>query len=45
MDWIVLTLRLRRFLSKKMAEKYDVDVPPYPGIEQLVEVPVSDQKL
>jgi len=34
-----------RFLSKAVAEKYDIDVPPYQGIDQVVEVPTSEQKL
>ena len=29
-----------RFLTKGMAEKYGLDVPPYEGIDQVVEVPV-----
>ncbi|KAJ9645839.1 hypothetical protein H2199_002882 [Coniosporium tulheliwenetii] len=32
-----------RFLSKKMAEKYGLDMPPYEGIDQIVEVPVEGQ--
>ena len=34
-----------RFLGKAVAEKYDIDIPPYPGIDQVVEVPTSEQKL
>jgi NAD(P)H-hydrate epimerase len=34
-----------RFLSDEMARKYDVDVPPYQGIDQIVEVPLGDGKL
>jgi NAD(P)H-hydrate epimerase len=34
-----------RFLSKAMADKYDLDTPPYQGIDQVVEVPASEQKL
>jgi NAD(P)H-hydrate epimerase len=34
-----------RFLSKSMAEKYGLDVPPYHGIDQVVEVPVQEGKL
>lgn len=26
-----------------MAEKYDLDIPPYPEIAQVVEMPVSGQ--
>lgn len=29
-----------RFLTEGMAEKYELDVPPYEGIDQVVEVPV-----
>lgn len=32
-----------RFLSKKIAEKYGLDMPPYEGIDQIVEVPVEGQ--
>ncbi|KAF2456921.1 meiotically up-regulated gene 182 protein [Lineolata rhizophorae] len=34
-----------RFLSPAMAEKYGLDLPPYEGIDQIVEVPVEGQKL
>jgi NAD(P)H-hydrate epimerase len=35
-----------RFLTKGIAEKYDLDLPEYPGIDQIVEVGVeADQKL
>jgi NAD(P)H-hydrate epimerase len=30
-----------RFLSPKIAEKYGLDLPPYEGIDQIVEVPVE----
>ncbi|KKY25617.1 putative ai-bp family protein [Phaeomoniella chlamydospora] len=30
-----------RFLSKEMAAKYDLDVPDYQGVDQIVEVPVG----
>jgi len=26
-----------------MSEKYGLDIPPYPGIDQVVEMPVSGQ--
>lgn len=29
-----------RFLTKDMAEKYQLDVPPFEGIDQVVEVPI-----
>ncbi|KAL1630384.1 hypothetical protein SLS56_004911 [Neofusicoccum ribis] len=34
-----------RFLSSAMAEKYGLDIPPYEGLDQVVEVPVEGQKL
>ncbi|KAK8155227.1 apolipo protein A-I binding protein-like protein [Phyllosticta citrichinensis] len=34
-----------RFLSASVAEKYGLDIPPYQGIDQVVEVPVDGQKL
>ncbi|KKY19643.1 putative apolipoprotein a-i binding protein [Diplodia seriata] len=34
-----------RFLSEAVAKKYDLDIPPYEGIDQVVEVPVEGQKL
>jgi len=34
-----------RFLSDEMAKKYELDQPPYHGIDQVVEVPASEQKL
>jgi len=34
-----------RFLSKAMAEKYDLDLPEYPGIDQIVEIPTQEGKL
>lgn len=34
-----------RFLSKAIAEKYEVEVPPYEGIDQIVEVPLGEGKL
>lgn len=34
-----------RFLSKAVADKYDLDVPPYQGIDQIVEVSAEGQKL
>lgn len=30
-----------RFLSKEVADKYDLDVPDYQGVDQIVEVPVD----
>ncbi|KAI9654072.1 MAG: hypothetical protein M1821_006783 [Bathelium mastoideum] len=34
-----------RFLSKTVADKYDLDVPPYQGIDQIVEVSTDGQRL
>ncbi|KAJ9624900.1 hypothetical protein H2203_004850 [Taxawa tesnikishii (nom. ined.)] len=34
-----------RFLSPAMAEKYELDQPPYEGIDQVVEVPIGEEKL
>ena len=34
-----------RFLSEEMACKYQLDVPPYEGLDQIVEVPVEGGKL
>lgn len=35
-----------RFLTKSIADKYDLDIPDYPGIDQIVEVGVNaDEKL
>ena len=32
-----------RFLSKEMADKYELDVPDYQGVDQIVEVPVGGE--
>ncbi|EED17591.1 AI-BP family protein [Talaromyces stipitatus ATCC 10500] len=35
-----------RFLTKSIADKYDLDIPDYPGIDQIMEVGVNaDEKL
>lgn len=34
-----------RFLSPEMAEKYNLDIPKYEGLDQVVEVPVEGRKL
>jgi NAD(P)H-hydrate epimerase len=34
-----------RFLSKTIAEKYEIEAPPYEGIDQIVEVPLGEGKL
>jgi NAD(P)H-hydrate epimerase len=34
-----------RFLSEEMAQKYELDLPPYEGLDQVVEVPVEAGKL
>jgi NAD(P)H-hydrate epimerase len=36
---------MNRFLSKAMAEKYGLDAPAYQGIDQIVEIPIQEQKL
>lgn len=32
-----------RFVPPSVAEKYDLDLPEYSGIDQVVELPVSDR--
>lgn len=34
-----------RFVSPSIAKKYDFEVPQYEGVDQVVEVGVSGQKL
>lgn len=34
-----------RFLSQQIADKYELDMPPYQGVDQVVEVPSNEQKL
>jgi hypothetical protein len=34
-----------RFLSKAIAEKYDLDLPEYQGIDQIVEIGGQSQKV
>ncbi len=34
-----------RFLSPAMAEKYDLDLPSYEGLDQVVEISAKGQKL
>lgn len=36
---------LCRFLSPEIAKKYDLNVPPYEGIDQVVEVGIEGGKL
>ena len=33
-----------RFVPPSVAEKYDLDIPEYPGLDQVVELPVNDQE-
>jgi NAD(P)H-hydrate epimerase len=33
-----------RFLSKKVADKYDIDVPDYKGVDQIMEIKAEGQK-
>jgi hypothetical protein len=40
----VHTTDVCRFLSKDLAEKYGIDVPPYQGIDQVVEVFPQEEK-
>lgn len=40
---IYQTDSLSRFLSPAVAEKYGLDIPPYEGIDQFVEVPVNKE--
>lgn len=34
-----------RFLGKEIADKYEIDIPPFKGSDQIAEVPVSNVKL
>ncbi|OAQ67268.1 NAD(P)H-hydrate epimerase [Pochonia chlamydosporia 170] len=34
-----------RFVSPSIAKKYDFEVPEYPGVDQVVEVPTTNEKL
>ncbi|KID98498.1 meiotically up-regulated protein 182, partial [Metarhizium majus ARSEF 297] len=34
-----------RFVSPSIAKKYDFEVPEYPGVDQIVEVPITSEKL
>jgi NAD(P)H-hydrate epimerase len=34
-----------RFVSPDIKEKYDLDLPEYPGIDQVVEVGANGEKL
>lgn len=38
-------LMVRRFVSPDIAKKYDLSVPEYPGIDQVVELDSSNRKL
>lgn len=40
-----LTLPSDRFVAPSIAAKYDFDVPRYEGIDQVVEVATSEEKL
>ena len=33
-----------RFVPPSVAEKYDLDLPAYSGLDQVVELPVSDRE-
>jgi hypothetical protein len=41
----VTTNHYDRFVSQSIAKKYDFDVPEYQGLDQVVEVGTTDQKL
>lgn len=34
-----------RFVSPDIKEKYDIDLPEYPGIDQVIEVGINGEKL
>lgn len=34
-----------RFLSKQIADKYDLSIPQYEGVDQIAEVPSDEQRL
>jgi len=34
-----------RFVSPSIAKKYDFEIPEYPGVDQIVEVPTASEKL
>lgn len=38
-----MKLNVYRFLPPSVAEKYDLDLPDYKGVEQIVEVAVKNQ--
>jgi len=44
-DECVLKGVRNRFLSQKIADKYELDMPEYQGLDQIVEVGVEGQKL
>lgn len=35
-------LTFARFVPPSIAEKYDLDTPEYPGLDQVVELPVNN---
>ena len=43
--WALLTSLLCSFVSPSIAEKYDFEVPEYPGVDQVVEVPLATERL
>lgn len=36
---------VRRFVSPGIAHKYDLEIPEYPGIDQIIELDNSGEKL
>jgi len=43
--WLEVTDSQNRFVTPSIAKKFDFEVPEYKGIDQVVEVEVSGQKL
>lgn len=44
MKLLRIKLTNARFVPPSIAEKYDLDSPEYPGLDQVVELPVSDRE-
>lgn len=43
--WVIVLTRRCRFVSPKIAKQFDLDLPQYDGIDQIVEVDQNGQKL
>lgn len=39
-----MNLTADRFVPPSIAEKYDLGVPEYPGLDQVVELPINDEE-